>query len=125
MTGIQCGRTKASASTNASPGHGDHPERQPPCRILAFAGASTDQPRQARWLLIFASVMTHGIDVADPLVAGEYGKAALKAVSPVAPDQLGRSSVGPRGKLARCCAVTKPIRQFAMPKLVGDSRNAE
>lgn len=38
--------------------------------------------RPAR-LLIFASVVTLALNVADPLVAGEYGKAAFDAVGPL------------------------------------------
>lgn len=43
-------------------------------RHLALAGASPAVLRPARRLLIFASVVTLALNVADPLVAGEYGK---------------------------------------------------
>ena len=46
-------------------------------RHLALAGASVELLRPARCLLIFASVVTLALNVADPLVAGEYGKAAF------------------------------------------------
>jgi hypothetical protein len=52
-------------------------------RHLALAGASSAVLRPARRLLIFASVITLALNVADPLVAGEYGKAAFDAVGPV------------------------------------------
>jgi hypothetical protein len=39
-------------------------------RHLAIAGASVDQVRPARRLLIFSSLVTLALNVADPLVAG-------------------------------------------------------
>lgn len=52
-------------------------------RHLALAGASADVLRPARRLLIFASVVTLALNVADPLVAGEFGKATFDAVGPL------------------------------------------
>jgi hypothetical protein len=52
-------------------------------RHLAFVGASADLLRPARRLLMFASVVTLALNVADPLVAGELGKAAFDAVGPL------------------------------------------
>ena len=52
-------------------------------RHLALAGAPAAVLRPARRLLIFASVVTLALNVADPLVAGEYGKAAFDAVGPL------------------------------------------
>src|SRR5690606_26182846 len=52
-------------------------------RHLALAGASVEVLRPARRLLIFASVVTLALNVADPVVAGEYGKAAFDAVGPL------------------------------------------
>ncbi len=52
-------------------------------RHLALAGASADVLRPARRLLIFASVVTLALNVADPVVAGQYGKAAFDAVGPL------------------------------------------
>jgi hypothetical protein len=48
----------------------------------------------ARRLLIFASVVTLALNVAEPIVAGEYGKAAFDTVGAATDDRLGRS--GPR-----------------------------
>lgn len=42
-------------------------------RYLALAGASADLLRPACRLLMFASVVTLALNVADPLVAGEFG----------------------------------------------------
>ncbi len=52
-------------------------------RHLALAGAAPVQLQPARRLLLFASVVTLALNVADPIVAGEYGKAAFDAVGPL------------------------------------------
>ncbi|WP_410643371.1 hypothetical protein [Amycolatopsis sp. lyj-346] len=52
-------------------------------RHLALTGASPAVLRPARRLLIFASIVTLALNVAEPLVAGEYGKAAFDAVGPL------------------------------------------
>ncbi|PXY21356.1 MULTISPECIES: hypothetical protein [Pseudonocardiaceae] len=62
-------------------------------RHLALAGASAEVLRPARRLLIFASVVTLALNVADPVVAGEYGKAAFDAVGPLL--LIGWAEVGP------------------------------
>lgn len=62
-------------------------------RHLALAGASTVVLRPARRLLIFASVVTLALNVADPLLAGEYGRAAFDAVGPLL--LIGWAEVGP------------------------------
>jgi hypothetical protein len=48
-------------------------------RHLALHGATADQLRPARRLLIFASVATFALNVADPIVAGDYGKAVVQS----------------------------------------------
>jgi hypothetical protein len=62
-------------------------------RHLALAGASPEVLRPARRLLIFASVVTLALNVAEPLIAGEFGKAAFDAVGPLL--LIGWSEVGP------------------------------
>jgi hypothetical protein len=62
-------------------------------RQLALKGASADLLRPARRLLIFASVVTLALNVADPIAAGEYGKAAFDAVGPLL--LIGWAEVGP------------------------------
>jgi hypothetical protein len=62
-------------------------------RHLALAGAPAEVLRPARRLLIFASVVTLALNVADPLVAGEYGRAAFDSVGPLL--LIGWSEVGP------------------------------
>jgi hypothetical protein len=59
-------------------------------RHLALHGATPDQPRPARRLLIFASL---ALNIADPLVTGAYGKAAFDAVGPLL--LIGWAEVGP------------------------------
>ncbi|UIJ59137.1 hypothetical protein LWP59_34620 [Amycolatopsis acidiphila] len=62
-------------------------------RQLALTGATPAQLQPARRLLIFASAVTLALNVADPLVAGEYGKAAFDAVGAVL--LIGWAEVGP------------------------------
>jgi hypothetical protein len=62
-------------------------------RQLALAGTAPLHLRPARRLLIFASTVTLALNVADPLVAGEYGKAAFDAVGPLL--LIGWAEVGP------------------------------
>jgi len=62
-------------------------------RHLALAGAPAVVLRPARRLLIFASVVTLALNVADPLVAGDFGKAAFDAVGPLL--LIGWAEVGP------------------------------
>jgi hypothetical protein len=62
-------------------------------RQLALAGATPAQLRPARRLLIFASTVTLALNMADPLVASQYGKAAFDAVGPLL--LIGWAEVGP------------------------------
>jgi hypothetical protein len=62
-------------------------------RHLALAGVVGVQLQPARRLLIFASLVTLALNVADPIVAGDYGKAAFDAVGPLL--LIGWAEVGP------------------------------
>lgn len=62
-------------------------------RHLALNGATSDQLQPARRLLIFSSVVTLALNVADPLIAGELGKAAFDSVGPLL--LIGWAEVGP------------------------------
>ncbi|MCC8245066.1 hypothetical protein [Saccharothrix luteola] len=62
-------------------------------RHLAMCGASREQLQPARRLLIFSSLVTLALNVADPLVAGRFGKAAFDAVGPLL--LIGWAKVGP------------------------------
>ncbi|WP_409496679.1 hypothetical protein [Amycolatopsis sp. cmx-11-12] len=52
-------------------------------RHLALFGASDDVLRSARRLLLAASAVTLLLNVADPVCAGPWGKAAFDAVGPL------------------------------------------
>ncbi|MER7875893.1 SpdA protein [Streptomyces solisilvae] len=62
-------------------------------RYLALQGANREQLRPARRLLIFSSLMTLALNVTDPLLAGQNGKAAFDAVGPLL--LIGWAEVGP------------------------------
>ncbi|MFE9748364.1 hypothetical protein ACFYOT_25950 [Saccharothrix saharensis] len=62
-------------------------------RHLTLAGATAAQLRPARRLLNFASLVTLAFNVADPLLARQYGKAAFDAVGPLL--LIGWAEVGP------------------------------
>jgi hypothetical protein len=62
-------------------------------RHLALHGATPNQLRPARRLLIFVSLTTLALNTADPLVTGAYGKAAFDAVGPLL--LIGWAEVGP------------------------------
>lgn len=62
-------------------------------RYLALHGASAELLRPARRLLVFSGVVTLALNVTDPLLAGERGKAAFDAVGPLL--LIGWAEVGP------------------------------
>ena len=63
---------------------------QAPRTCWYFLGCSAAGPAG---LLIFASLVTLALNVADPLMTGEYGKAAFDAVEPLL--LIGWAEVGP------------------------------
>jgi hypothetical protein len=62
-------------------------------RHLAIHGATADQMRPTRRLLIFSSLVALALNVADPIIAGQFGKAAFDAVGPLL--LIGWAEVGP------------------------------
>ncbi|MGW3443904.1 DUF2637 domain-containing protein [Streptomyces sp. NPDC001076] len=62
-------------------------------RYLAMEGAPSEQLRPARRLLILSSLMTLALNVTDPLLSGQTGKAAFDAVGPLL--LIGWAEVGP------------------------------
>ncbi|MFG1667660.1 SpdA protein [Streptomyces sp. Y7] len=62
-------------------------------RHLALHGARPEQLRPARRLLVFSSFMTLALNVAEPVLSGQYGKAAFDAVGPLL--LIGWAEVGP------------------------------
>lgn len=71
-------------------------------RYLALQGASREQLRPARRLLVFSSLMTLALNVTAQLIAGQVGKAAFDAVGPLL--LIGWAEVGP-GLLQAMCGV--------------------
>lgn len=62
-------------------------------RYLTLYGASSEQLRPARRLLVFCSALTLALNVAEPLATGHYGRAAFDAVGPLL--LIGWAEVGP------------------------------
>ncbi|AIG74310.1 Conserved putative membrane protein [Amycolatopsis japonica] len=62
-------------------------------RRLSEHGAAPEVQRSARRLLVLASAVTLALNVAEPLIAGEVGKASFAAVGPLL--LIGWSEVGP------------------------------
>ncbi len=85
-------------------------------RHLALHGATVEQLQSARGLLIFASLTTLALNVADPLVTGAYGKAAFDAVGPLL--LIGWAEVGP-GFLQAISAIGGQAREIAEPARTG------
>lgn len=61
-------------------------------RRISSHGAVPEVQRSARRLLVLASAMTLALNVAEPLIAGEIGKALFDAVGPLL--LIGWSEVG-------------------------------
>ncbi|GAA4850167.1 hypothetical protein GCM10025787_36430 [Saccharopolyspora rosea] len=62
-------------------------------RYLALHGASIEQLRPAKRLLLFASAVTLALNVAEPIYAHNFGKAAFDTVGPLL--LIGWAEVGP------------------------------
>ncbi|ABW12444.1 conserved hypothetical protein [Parafrankia sp. EAN1pec] len=62
-------------------------------RHLALGGATTQQMRPAWRLLVFAGFVTLALNVAEPLIEQNYGRAAFDAVGPLL--LIGWAEVGP------------------------------
>ncbi|ONH22294.1 hypothetical protein [Pseudofrankia asymbiotica] len=62
-------------------------------RQLALNGGPAKVQRSARRLLIFASLVTLALNIAEPLIARHYGKAAFDAIGPLL--MIGWAEVGP------------------------------
>ncbi|WP_370934537.1 hypothetical protein [Amycolatopsis sp. cg13] len=73
-------------------------------RQLALSGASEEVLRPPRRLLLAASVVTLLLNVADPVFAGQWGKAAFDSVGPLL--LIGVCEAGPG--LLRALSVARP-----------------
>jgi len=104
---------------------------------LAAHGYTRDQLRPARRLLTFASVVTLALNTADPLITGQFGKAAFDAVGPLL--LIGWAETGP-ALLAAIAHTSTPhveaipenesvssdaVRVGRSHEAVGDSDNVE
>ncbi|USQ89279.1 DUF2637 domain-containing protein [Streptomyces phaeoluteigriseus] len=63
-------------------------------RYLSLRGLPADQMTAATRLMHFSGLLTLALNVAEPIVAGHYGRAAVDAVAPLL--LLGWGSVGPQ-----------------------------
>ncbi|MGW2617240.1 DUF2637 domain-containing protein [Streptomyces sp. NPDC001500] len=63
-------------------------------RYLSLRGLPADQMRAATRLMHFSGLLTLALNVAEPIVAGHYGRAAVDAVAPLL--LLGWGYVGPQ-----------------------------
>jgi hypothetical protein len=91
-------------------------------RYLALHGASRGQLRPARRLLIFSSLMTLALNVAAPLIAGEWGKAAFDAVGPLL--LMGWAEVAPGLLQAMSGIQGASVLSAAAPDYVDDEARA-
>ncbi|TCJ34703.1 hypothetical protein E0504_31810 [Parafrankia sp. BMG5.11] len=82
-------------------------------RHLALHGGPADVLKSARRLLIFSSMVTLALNIAEPLIVGDYGKAAFDAVGPLL--LIGWSEVGP--SLLRAMHATGPNQEPAVNKI--------
>jgi hypothetical protein len=85
-------------------------------RHLALSGADDEIVRPARRLLLAASVVTLLLNVADPVCAGQWGKAAFDSVGPLL--LIGWSETGPGllQALAAANAASESVRSaVALP----------
>ncbi|MEE1763036.1 DUF2637 domain-containing protein [Streptomyces sp. SP18BB07] len=63
-------------------------------RYLSLRGLPADQMTAATRLMHFSGLLTLALNVAEPIVVGHYGRAAVDAVAPLL--LLGWGSVGPQ-----------------------------
>jgi hypothetical protein len=77
-------------------------------RHLTLHAATPEQLRPVRRLLIFASLATLALNIAEPLVTGAYGKAAFDAVGPLL--LVGWAEVGP-GLLQAITTISQPPKE--------------
>jgi hypothetical protein len=92
-------------------------------RHLALHGATPEQLRPARRLLIFASTATLALNIANPLVTAAYGKAAFDAVGPLL--LIGWAEVGP-GLLQAIATIGSPATTVfeSGTRRISDDRHA-
>jgi hypothetical protein len=77
-------------------------------RHLSMSGASAEVLRSARRLLVASSLVTLALNVAEPLIAGDVGRALFDAVGPLL--LIGWAEVGP-GLLQALAEGRRPVEQ--------------
>ncbi|MEC3978726.1 hypothetical protein [Amycolatopsis sp. H20-H5] len=91
-------------------------------RHLALHGATPEQLRPARRLLIFASLTTLALNIADPLITSAYGKAAFDAVGPLL--LIGWAEVGP-GLLQAISTISPQLKETIHANSNGTDANTD
>ncbi|WP_410676825.1 hypothetical protein [Amycolatopsis sp. cmx-4-68] len=86
-------------------------------RSLSLRGAPVEVIRPARRLLLASSVVTLALNVAEPLIAGEVGKALFDAVGPLL--LIGWAEVGPT--LLQALAAVSPTGHSGVVAQTADS----
>ncbi|MEV7045546.1 hypothetical protein [Amycolatopsis sp. NPDC051061] len=86
-------------------------------RSLSLRGAPAEVIRPARRLLLASSVVTLALNVAEPLIVGEVGKALFDAVGPLL--LIGWSEVGPT--LLQALAAVPAIERSGVVAHTADS----
>ncbi|MGI5502279.1 hypothetical protein [Lentzea sp. CA-135723] len=87
-------------------------------RHLALHGASVEVLQPLRRFTLFVSAVTLALNVADPLLSGDYGKAAFDAVGPVL--LIGWTEVGPGMLQAVSQATRSQPAEVAVADIVRD-----
>ncbi|MGW3980915.1 DUF2637 domain-containing protein [Streptomyces mirabilis] len=91
-------------------------------RYLSLRGLPADQMTAATRLMHFSGLLTLALNVAEPIVAGHYGRAAVDAVAPLL--LLGWGSVGPQ-LLRAFHTVARPAVPAPLPgEIESDSETA-
>lgn len=81
-------------------------------RYLSLRGLPAEQMTAATRLMHFSGLLTLALNVAEPIVAGHYGRAAVDAVAPLL--LLGWGSVGPQ-LLRAFHTVARPAVTASLP----------
>jgi hypothetical protein len=83
-------------------------------RYLALHGASVEDLRPLRRFTLFVSAISLALNVAEPVLSGNYGKAAFDAVGPML--LIGWAEVGPQ-VLQALARIEVPIALDVEPRL--------
>ncbi|MFB6958320.1 DUF2637 domain-containing protein [Streptomyces sp. NPDC056309] len=81
-------------------------------RYLSLRGLPAEQMKAATRLMHFSGLLTLALNVAEPIVAGHYGRAAVDAVAPLL--LLGWGAVGPQ-LLRAFHTVVRPAAPVSLP----------